>query len=144
MANLALLIPILCWQPIPAPLWQTGKGVAEHVLWGLFALGWLILLAGAWSFGIRELLGISQMRAWLDERRHEQPRLKTDLFYRWLRHPMYVGVLLGVWATPRMSFGHALLALGLTGYVLIGMRHEERDLTRKFGTEYRNWREPTH
>jgi methanethiol S-methyltransferase len=43
-------------------------------------------------------------------------------------HPMYVGVLLGVWATPRMSAGHLLLALALTDYVLIAMRYEERDL----------------
>ena len=52
-------------------------------------------------------------------------------------------VLLGVWATPRMTIGHAILALGFTGYVLIGMRYEERDLARTFGTSYRRWREAT-
>jgi protein-S-isoprenylcysteine O-methyltransferase Ste14 len=54
---------------------------------------------------------------------------------------MYVGVLLAVWATPRMSLGHALLALGLTGYVLIALRYEERDLLDTFGSRYRRWRE---
>ena len=53
---------------------------------------------------------------------------------------MYVGVLMGVWVTPRMSLGHALLALGLTGYVLVAMRYEERDLVRTFGTRYHRWR----
>lgn len=46
--------------------------------------------------------------------------------------PTYVGVLMGVWVTPRMSLSHALLALGLTGPVLIAMRYEERDLARTF------------
>jgi protein-S-isoprenylcysteine O-methyltransferase Ste14 len=67
-----------------------------------------------------------------------RPRLKTGRLYGWLRHPMYVGVLLGVWATPRMTVGHALLAL--TGYVLIAIRYEERDLFRRFGTPYTRWR----
>jgi protein-S-isoprenylcysteine O-methyltransferase Ste14 len=53
---------------------------------------------------------------------------------------MYVGVLLGVWATPRMTVGHLLLALGLSGYVLIAMRFEERDLLRQFVSRYRQWR----
>src|SRR4051794_6870138 len=42
------------------------------------------------------------------------PRMKTGFLYRYLAHPMYVGVLLGAWATPHMSMGHLLLALGLT------------------------------
>jgi protein-S-isoprenylcysteine O-methyltransferase Ste14 len=54
---------------------------------------------------------------------------------------MYVGVLLGVWATPRMTVGHLLLATGLTLYVLVAMRYEERDLMRRFGGSYLRWRE---
>ena len=95
--------------------------------------------SGAWSFGIRDLLGIEQVIAWSEGRAHA-PRLKTGFLYKWLRHPMYVGVLLGVWATPRMSFGHLLLALALSGYVLIAMRYEERDLVQRFGAPYARWR----
>jgi methanethiol S-methyltransferase len=51
-----------------------------------------------------------------------------------------VGVLMGVWATPRMSFGHLLLALAMTGYVLIAIRYEERDLMDRFGRSYHRWR----
>jgi protein-S-isoprenylcysteine O-methyltransferase Ste14 len=109
-------------------------------LWALFAAGWTILFLGAWSFGIRDLLGISQMQAWVEARPLSGPNLKTARLYRWLRHPMYVGVLLGIWATPRMSVGHLLLALGLTTYVFIAMRYEERDLVRTFGASYQRWR----
>jgi methanethiol S-methyltransferase len=75
----------------------------------------------AWSFGVRDLLGIQQMQAWINGRGLPAPRLKTGRLYRWFRHPMYISVLLGVWATPRMSVGHLLLADSLTTYVLIAM-----------------------
>ena len=140
-ANLALFALIMFWQPIPAVIWHIENGLLEGVAWLLFAAGWVILFLGAWSFGMRELLGLEQMQAWANGRAFHHPRLKTNWLYRWLRHPMYVGVLVGVWATPRMTVGHALLALGLTGYVLIAMRYEERDLLARFGTRYRRWRE---
>jgi len=56
-----------------------------------------------------------------------------------LRHPMYIGVLLGIWATPRMSVGHLLLAFGFTTYVSIAMHYEERDLATTFGAHYHRW-----
>jgi len=140
-ANLALFALIIFWQPIPAVIWHIENGLLEGIVWLLFAAGWVILFLGAWSFGMRELLGLEQMQAWAGGRVSPQPRLKTGWLYRWLRHPMYVGVLLGAWATPHMTVGHALLALGFTGYVLIAMRYEERDLLARFGTRYRHWRE---
>jgi protein-S-isoprenylcysteine O-methyltransferase Ste14 len=138
-ANVALFILILFWQPIPAEVWNVEHSTVRDVLWLLFGAGWAILFLGAWSFGMRELLGLKQVRAWTEGRPHAS-RLKTGLLYRWLRHPMYVGVLLGVWATPRMSCGHLLLAVALTAYVLIAMRYEERDLLHRFGRRYADWR----
>ena len=143
MANLALFALIVFWQPIPVELWTAPEGLFRDALWAAFALGWIILFAGACSFGILDLLGVDQMRRWCHGKGPRQPRLKTGLLYRWLRHPMYVGVLMGVWATPKMTVGHALLALGLTAYVLIAMRYEERDLVRQFGATYKLWRART-
>ena len=140
MANIALFALILFWQPLPIVLWEISAGGVREAVWALFALGWVILLAGGWSFGMSELLGLDQMRRWASGRPPKQPGLKTGQLYQWVRHPMYVGVLLGVWVTPTMTFGHALLAMGLTAYVLIAMRYEERDLTQRFGTSYRRWR----
>ena len=117
-----------------------SKGLLRDAVWILFAAGWVILFLGAWSLGIRDLLGVERMRAWTLGIPAPQPRLKTGWLYQWLRHPMYVGVLMGVWVTPRMSVCHALLALGLTGYVLVAMRYEERDLVQTFGARYHRWR----
>jgi hypothetical protein len=43
-------------------------------------------------------------------------------------------------ATPHMTAGHALLAIGFTMYALIAMRYEERDLARRYGSSYDRWR----
>lgn len=80
------------------------------------------------------------MRAWSEGRPIGPTQLKTGRIYRWLRHPMYVGVLTAIWATPRMTAGHLLLALGLSLYVLIGIRYEERDLLDRYGAHYKLWR----
>ena len=141
MANLTLLTLIVLWQPIPTVLWTAPDGVAHDAIRVLFVLGWMMLFAGAWSFGIFDLLGIGQMRAWCRGQHYGNDRLRTGRLYRWLRHPMYVGVLLGLWATPRMTVGHLLLAGGFTAYVLIAMRYEERDLEQRFGAAYARWRE---
>jgi protein-S-isoprenylcysteine O-methyltransferase Ste14 len=139
LANAALFALIILWQPIQTEVWSIRGGLLDDAVWAAFAAGWIILFLGAWSFGIGDLLGLAQMRAWVTGREYCQ-KLKTGRLYRWLRHPMYVGVLLGVWATPRMSLGHLLLALGLTAYVLIAMRYEERDLIATYGSRYLAWR----
>jgi methanethiol S-methyltransferase len=141
-ANLCLLSLIVFWQPIDTEVWSTSAPLRD-LLWIAFVAGWLILLFGALSFGIFDLLGIDQMRAWVSDRPSPAPRLKTGLLYRAFRHPMYVGVLLAMWSAPRMTVGHLLLASGMTLYVLIAMRYEERDLARSFGKAYQQWRTST-
>jgi len=137
-ANVALFALVVLWQPVPSEVWNIGSPWREAA-WLAFAGGWVILLLGAMSFGVLDLLGIEQMRAWANGAPPPKPRLKTGLMYRWLRHPMYVGVLLAMWAAPQMTVGHLLLATGMTLYVLMALRYEERDLVARFGRSYARW-----
>lgn len=139
-ANAAGFLLLALWQPIPIELWHIAHPWIETALWFLFAAGWLLLLAAALSIGMAELLGFRQARSWSLGRAPRPLALRTGRLYGVMAHPMYAGVILGLWMTPEMSLGHALLALTLTAYIAIGMRFERRDLERRYGAAYDGWR----
>jgi protein-S-isoprenylcysteine O-methyltransferase Ste14 len=131
---------ILLWQPIPIIVWSVGNDVLRVLVWTAFAGGWLLLFGAALSIDILELLGLKQAWTYYSGRPLPEPTLKTGWLYRWLPHPMYAGVLLGMWCAPDMTIGHLLLSSGLTTYLVIGMAYEERDLEVRFGRAYTEWR----
>jgi methanethiol S-methyltransferase len=139
-AALVGFVMMLFWQPIPITLWHVSGPLATP-FWVLFAIGWTILLTAGITFNLFELLGMRQAWAWYQRRPVPPLTLKTHWLYDWMRHPMYVGVLLGLWMTPHMTVGHALMAATFTLYILIAMRYEERDLSANFGASYQAWRE---
>ena len=88
-----------------------------------------------------ELFGLSQVFARLLGRELPEPRFHAPLLYRHTRHPIYLSFLLAFWATPIMTVGHLLFAVATTGYILIAIQLEERDLIRMFGDQYRRYRQ---
>ena len=143
-ASLALILLFLLWRPIPGTVWSVGNPAGAAILWALFALGWLIVLLSTFLISHFELFGLAQV--WNHARGRGEgppPAFRTPLFYRWIRHPLYSGFFLAFWAIPAMSYGHLLLAAGVSVYMLIAIRYEERDLVGAFGDDYRLYRERT-
>jgi protein-S-isoprenylcysteine O-methyltransferase Ste14 len=143
-ASLVLVLLFAMWRPIPAVLWSVDNAGGAAVLWTLFGLGWLIVLVSTFLISHFELFGLAQ--AWGHAKGAAEaapPVLRTPLFYRHVRHPLYSGFFLAFWATPQMSAGHLLLAVGMSIYILIGIAHEERDLISIFGDDYRAYRART-
>jgi methanethiol S-methyltransferase len=142
LASLAIALLLWQWRPIAQPLvWEVTHPVAGIALEAVFWLGWLVLLISTFLLNHFELFGLRQVFARLLGLRAPMQELRTPLFYRHVRHPIYLGFLLAFWATPRMTYGHLLFALAMTGYVLIGIYFEERDLIAQFGDRYRRYRE---
>lgn len=139
-SSLALGLLIGLWQPIPAMVWQAQSPLAATLLWAVYAGGWLLVVASTWMIDHYELFGLAQV--WRRWRGLAAPAedFRTPYLYRYIRHPLYFGFLLAFWATPQMSAGHLLFAIGMTAYIVIGMLHEERDLMRLFGDAYRDYR----
>ena len=116
LSSLILLLIFWQWQPVNSVIWNVQNSVAAGILWALFAIGWVY--------------------AALKRQEHVQPEFTTRLFYSRVRHPIMAGFIVAFWATPYMTIGHLFFAVMTTGYILVGIWFEERDLIRYIGKDY--------
>ena len=138
-ASLSLVILMWAWRPLPDPVWTVAAPLAL-ALWAVYLGGWLLMFAATEMIDGADLMGLRQVRAYRDGREVEPIDFQTPYAYRYVRNPIVVGFLVAFWATPRMSVGHVLFAVGMTAYVLVGVKLEERDLLAAFGDRYRQYR----
>lgn len=130
------------WLPITTPVvWQVQRAGGVDLLWTLFGLGWVLVVFSTFLLNHFELFGLHQVFARLTHRAMPEVQFRTPLLYRYVRHPLYLGLLLGMWSMPLMTAGHLLFSLGLSLYILMGITFEERDLLRQFGKRYRIYRQ---
>ncbi len=128
------------WEPMGGVVWEVAEtSVLYYVLYGIFFLGWGILFLSTFLINHFELFGLQQVYEQLKRKEFGSISFKTPFLYKMVRHPLYLGFLLGLWATPSMTITHLVLTLGMTLYVFAGIRWEEKDLKQHFGETYHQY-----
>jgi protein-S-isoprenylcysteine O-methyltransferase Ste14 len=139
-ATAALALLMWQWRPLGGLVWDLSGTALVPVLIGLSLLGWGIVLYSTFLIDHFELFGLRQVWAAFRRREFHPPRFHSPSLYKVVRHPLYVGFLIAFWATPVMTWGHLLFAAATTGYILVAIQLEERDLVTFHGDAYRNYR----
>jgi len=140
-ATAALALLLWQWQPIPEPIvWRVESAAVTQLLGIVFWFGWALLLLSTFLINHFELFGLRQVFSRLTGREIPAAQFRTPFVYRYVRHPIYLGFLLAFWAAPVMTAGHLLFSIATSGYILIGIWFEERDLVAQFGERYRAYR----
>ncbi len=131
------------WMPVPGQVWHIEQGTLAYILWAIFAFGWIFLLASTFAINHFDLFGLRQV--FLNFRNQPNPPLPfvKRAMYRYIRHPIQTGVLIGIWCTPSMTMTQFVLTLGFSVYIFIGLWFEERDLVAEHGEAYRKYRMET-
>lgn len=136
LSGLVLAVLMWQWRPIPIVLWSIGDPLVVNALTAVSLFGWVLVVTSTFLidhfelFGLRQVLGGDM----------PEPRFRTPLIYKVVRHPLYLGLLIAFWVAPTMTVGHLLFAGLNTAYILGGIMLEERDLTAVFGDEHRRYK----
>jgi protein-S-isoprenylcysteine O-methyltransferase Ste14 len=139
-SSLALVLLFVFWRPLGGIVWEVTDPVGRAILLGLFAFGWLLVLASTFLINHFDLFGLRQIWLHLRKRPYVNLGFRTPGPYRLVRHPLYVGWLFAFWAAPTMTVTHLFFAIVTTAYILVAIQLEERDLVTAFGSTYASYR----
>lgn len=142
LSSLALILIYWQWRPMTEIVWQVQQEAAVTLLYGVFILGWLIVLLSTFMIIHFDLFGLKQVYEYLKSREPQPIPFKTSFLYSIVRHPIMLGFIIGFWATPLMTLGHLIFSITTTLYILVAVKFlEERDLRKSHGETYTSYQE---
>ena len=140
LSSLCLILLVWQWQPMGGFIWRIEEPVAKTILTVLFIIGWWIVLISTFMINHFDLFGLRQVWFYFLGKKYEPLQFRIPFFYKYVRHPLYLGWLIAFWATPVMSAAHLLFAVLTTGYILTAIKLEEKDLITHFGEKYLSYK----
>jgi len=140
-SSVALIGLFYFWQPMGGVVWTIENTTAQVAMYGVFGLGWATILFTTMLLNHFDLFGLRQVWLYFRGRPYTDLEFDTPSLYKMCRHPLYVGWLMAIWATPTMSIAHLVFAMSSTIYILTAIVFEERDLVNHFGPKYTNYQE---
>jgi methanethiol S-methyltransferase len=141
MTGLVLSLILWQWRPIPITVWNVQNEIAQLIIYTLFWGGWALIVFSSFLINHFELFGLQQIWFNLTKKPIPDISFKMPLLYKVVRHPMMLGVLIGMWSIPHMTIGHLVFAVAMTTYTVIGVKMEERDLAANHGESYIRYKE---
>src|SRR3954453_55360 len=136
LSSLALIALFAYWQPLGGVLWNVTDATARNVINLAFGFGFALVLVTTFLINHFDLFGLRQVTLFLMGKPYTHLEFPPPFFFRYVRHPLYVGWLFAFWATPTMTGAHLLFAIMTTAYILMAIRWEERDLITAHGAKY--------
>lgn len=140
ISDLLVIFLIWQWRPMTGVVWSVENPTGRVILWTLFGLGWAIVVLASFMINHFDLLGTRQVYLHLRGKEYTPLPFKATGFYKYMRHPLMLGWITAFWATPNMTVGHLVFAIGTTVYILIAIQIEERDLVKFHGGAYEEYR----
>ena len=140
LASGCLILMMWQWQPIGGVIWSTDNETVKNILFVVYLIGWALVFLSTFLINHFDLFGLRQVWLYFVGRPYTQLPFRTPVFYKFVRHPLYLGFLIAFWATPVMTAAHLLFAVLTTGYIFTAIQLEERDLQTTFGEKYRNYK----
>jgi protein-S-isoprenylcysteine O-methyltransferase Ste14 len=138
-SSIALILMFYFWRPVTDVIWSVQSTALADILWVLYFFGWFFVLTGTFLINHFNLFGLQQVYWALKKQEQQYPKFVTPFYYKFVRHPLMLGFIIAFWAAPVMTAGHLLFAIATTGYILIAIQLEERDLVSYHGEAYKRY-----
>lgn len=140
LASLCLMLMMWQWQPIGGVVWSIENETIKTILLITYIIGCAIVFISTFLINHFDLFGLRQVWLYFIGKPYTQLPFRVPLFYRVVRHPLYLGFLIAFWSASVMTVAHLLFAVLTTGYIFTAIQLEERDLLKTFGEKYRSYK----
>lgn len=140
LSGIILLIICANWRSLGGMIWEVENSLAQSLLLFLHVSGWVIAVIATFLINHFELFGLQQV--WFNFKDKPEPAASySEVFlYKLVRHPLQLGILMGLWFTPTMSATLFCLSAMMTVYIFIGLYYEENDLVSTLGENYLDYK----
>lgn len=141
LSSICMIALFIFWQPMGGVIWSFEAGSTYWLLQSISLVGFLIVLVSTFLINHFDLFGLRQVWLFFTVKPYTQLKFRTPFFYKYVRHPLYLGWMIAFWAAPVMTVAHLMFAIICTIYMLTAIKLEERDLMSAFGDQYAKYRE---